>query len=408
MMKRKEFVRKMTMSAVALSTLRYARGYEISPPENEIKEYLKRTIFPKDRLNPSSLKKYHPTFGWLMRNRMEQNGINNSWCVYTYADNDGERIMTNFANKSCRINTYGNSFTHCDQVSDNETWQEHLAAHIQEPVKNFGVGGWSVYQAYLRMLKEELRSPSELIIFTIFADDHLRNLDAWRRIRIRTNPSGLELTLPYLQVDLKNQQMRECENPCPTLESVYKLADLEEAYKLFKDDFVLKIMIAHEKSQYLNPDQQNEEIKKLLSSQQWLEYEVGNNETLSQTADKIHRDSALFASCRIIDKVEEFAKLNKRKILYVLAYPASYIIKFANGSKRWDSAFIEYLQEKNLPFVDLFNSHILEFSQQKNNIADYLKKYFIGHYNPKGNMFFAWEIINKVIEFLEPKPLPYK
>ena len=34
----------------------------------------------------------------------------------------------------------GDSFTHCDQVSDGETWQEFLASHIREPVKNFGVG----------------------------------------------------------------------------------------------------------------------------------------------------------------------------------------------------------------------------------------------------------------------------
>ncbi len=62
--------------------------------------------------------------------------------------------MSNYKEKSCRINTYGNSFTQCHEVSDHETWQEILAAHLQEPVRNFGIGGWSVYQAYLRMLKE--------------------------------------------------------------------------------------------------------------------------------------------------------------------------------------------------------------------------------------------------------------
>ena len=45
----------------------------------------------------------------------------------------------------------GDSFTHCDQVSDGETWQEFLASHIREPVKNFGVGGYSVFQAVKRM-----------------------------------------------------------------------------------------------------------------------------------------------------------------------------------------------------------------------------------------------------------------
>jgi hypothetical protein len=49
---------------------------------------------------------------------------------YTFAQPDGERVMRNYATQPCRINTYGNSFTQCHQVSDDETWQEVLAAHF--------------------------------------------------------------------------------------------------------------------------------------------------------------------------------------------------------------------------------------------------------------------------------------
>jgi len=67
--------------------------------------------------------------------------------------------MGNYGDKPCRINTYGDSFTQCHQVSDHETWQKIPAAHLQEPIRNYGIGGWSVYQAYLRMLREESRNP---------------------------------------------------------------------------------------------------------------------------------------------------------------------------------------------------------------------------------------------------------
>jgi hypothetical protein len=50
-----------------------------------------------------------------------------------------------YADKKCRINTYGDSFTQCHQVSDGETWQEYLAAHLGEPVRNFGMGGYGAY-----------------------------------------------------------------------------------------------------------------------------------------------------------------------------------------------------------------------------------------------------------------------
>ena len=125
--------------------------------------------------------KYHSEFGWLLNSDLIQDGVDGSISVYTYTGEDGERIMMHYADRPCRINTYGNSFTQCHQVIDYETWQEVLAAHLQEPVRNFGIGGWSSYQAYLRMLKEENRNPAEYIIFNIFQDDHRRNLDSWSK-----------------------------------------------------------------------------------------------------------------------------------------------------------------------------------------------------------------------------------
>ena len=43
-----------------------------------------------------------------------------------------------------------------------------MAATLGEPVRNFGVGGFSVYQAYRRMLREEEVVPAEHIVFNIF------------------------------------------------------------------------------------------------------------------------------------------------------------------------------------------------------------------------------------------------
>ena len=58
-----------------------------------------------------------------------------------------------------------------------------MAAHIQEPIRNYGVGGYGVYQAYLRMLKVEKADPVRHVILNIWDDDHYRNLDSWRSIR---------------------------------------------------------------------------------------------------------------------------------------------------------------------------------------------------------------------------------
>jgi hypothetical protein len=81
------------------------------------------------------------------------------------ATNLRARRITAFADRECRINTCGDSFTDCDQVSDCESWQERLASHLCEPVRNFGVSGNTLYQAYTRMKRAERRTPAKYLIF---------------------------------------------------------------------------------------------------------------------------------------------------------------------------------------------------------------------------------------------------
>jgi len=69
-------------------------------------------------------------------------GVDGSVSSYRYDKWDARRTIA-YADRPCRINTYGNSFTSCEQVSDGETWQEYLASHLGEPVRNFGIGGYS-------------------------------------------------------------------------------------------------------------------------------------------------------------------------------------------------------------------------------------------------------------------------
>jgi hypothetical protein len=351
--------------------------------------------------------KYNSEFGWLLNNDQYMDGVDNSVCTYTYAGEDGERLMSNYKEIPCRINTYGNSFTQCHQVSDHETWQEVLAAHLQEPVRNFGIGGWSVYQAYLRMLKEEQRSPAEHIIFNIYTDDHRRNLDSWRTIRVRKHVRFIEPTLPYVKVNVQKDAFIECKNSCPTPESVYNLCDIDQVYEMFKDDFTLHIMLAHLNSKVENPYKAYSDIMNLATTH-GIVTEVDNNDTLAQTAEDLHHSSALFSTQKIIEKIEDYASANNKKVLYVLSHPAGSIAQYAEERKRWDQPFVDYMRMNNFPFVDLMDSHMQEYSSFRGEIREYLQKYYIGHYNPRGNLFCAFAIKDKLLELLDPKSFPYR
>jgi len=412
-MKRRKFI-SSSLSLAATGTLlkgfQPSRDYDSS--EEEIREFLGHILYAREEVDgwfagkmfPFS--KYQSEFGWLLQDAKFRDGINNSWSVYTYRQPEGERAMSNYSSKPCRINCYGDSFTQCHQVSDHETWEEILAAHIQEPVRNFGIGGWSSYQAYLRMLKEEQLTPAELIIFNIYDDDHLRNLDSWRNIRVRKHPQHIEATLPYLKVDMKNSRIIPCQNPCPRPQDYYKLCDPEQAFRLFREDFVLRIMIAHEKSSDPNPSGQYQQLRN-LSLTHGIDTGIDESATLSSNADRMHREAAIFSGCRLVSLIMDHARINNKKVLFVLSYPAPYIANHFATGKRWDQKFIDFLKAAGIDFVDLSQEHLDDFKSCKTDIDTYLARLFIGHYNPAGNFFCAHALRDKVVERLDPKPLPY-
>lgn len=415
-MKRRKFIKQSSFALAGLGmtspAVRFIKGEKTEHRESDpTKEYLKNILYTKEEIvdwlsgNAFPFAKYSAEFGWLLNDARFRDGIDDSYSTYTYGEYD-ERVMIHYRNKMCRINTYGDSFTQCHQVSDGETWQEILAAHLQEPIRNFGVGGWSVYQAYLRMLKEEKRIPAKYIIFNIYDDDHLRNLDSWRNIRRRKHDRFIEPTLPYIKVNLKESSYSEHANPCPTMESVYDLCDLNPTYDLFKDDFVLKIMRVHEYARRENPLQTYEEMMQ-FASEHGINVTITDNDMLRKTAVQLHRSCALFASKKIIEKIEKWALNNDKKVLYVLSFPASSIKKYAQTANRWDQSFVDFLKEKKLPYIDLMQLHMDEFSNYKLSIKEYLKRYYIGHYNPFGNLFCAFAIKDKLVEMLNPKPVSY-
>ena len=75
---------------------------------------------------------FDPELGYTLGNSVQHNGVDGCWTLSTTQAN-GWRTSFMYANRPCRINTYGDSFTECLQVSDCETWQEYQAGHLGDP-----------------------------------------------------------------------------------------------------------------------------------------------------------------------------------------------------------------------------------------------------------------------------------
>ena len=358
-----------------MDNLEYLRGLTYS--RQEIDDWFAGHAYP--------FSKYDSEFGYLHRSGRRRDGANGSLCTYSYDENNSRRMVA-FAGQNCRINTYGNSFTNCDQVNDGQTWQEVVAAKIGEPVRNYGVSSFSVYQAYLRMKREEINTPADYIIFNIFDDDHQRNLSGWQRINFLRNTFLAQPTVPSVTVDLRAGTLLERKNACPTPESVYNLCDPDWVCGKFGKEFMLEMRMSY------------------------IDQGGGVGDSLAQfaLAHPTFRDAGLWASMRIVEKAEAFAAANRKRILWLLSYNGTTVAETLRQGTRFDREFIDFMKQNGLCHVDLLKAHQVDFASFNGDVDEYLKQYYIGHYNTAGNVFTASAIVEKLAEMLDPGPALYR
>lgn len=382
--------------------------------ETKVKAYLRR-IMPsreqaknfirgeqgEEKLSRNDGWTFDPDLGWVLCDSVRRRSVDGSKGFYHY-ESDGARKVLNFPDKPCRIHTYGNSFTHCDQVSDGETWQEYLAAHLQEPIRNYGVGGYSVYQAYRRMLKVEKENPAEYIILNIWDDDHFRNLDSWRSIRFGVR-TACGWPLPYLKVNLQKDQCQQVENIFDKPEEVYQMCDEDFIWRTFKDDPVLQI-VSVQRTRQLN----SSKLARYVAESLGIPSETVSDAEAARQIRKLHTEAALYATRNVVTWTEQFAKKTGKELMIILSFRQGNIAAELRGEPRFDQSFVDWLKDKPYPVIDMRDLFVADYRHFKMDINAYLKRYYIGHHNPAGNFFTAWAIKDKIVEWLEPKPLPYQ
>jgi hypothetical protein len=70
--------------------------------------------------------------------------------------------------------------------------------------------------------------------------------------------------------------------------------------------------------------------------------------------------------------------------------------------------FRDHLAAQGIPCVDTLPAHVAEFDTFRLSAKDYVDRYYIGHYNPQGNHFFAYAIKDPIREWLSSPPPAYR
>lgn len=370
----------------------------ILPAREEVDRFLARS--GADGLQPNRGWTYDPVLGWVHANAVHRgDGTHGTDTFYTYED-DGARRVLHFADRPCRIHTYGNSFTHGDQVNDGETWQSALSAHLGEPIRNYGVGGYSVYQAYRRMLHVEGqgRHRAQFLLLNIYDDDHYRNLDSWRRLRFgRRSVCGY--TLPHLRVHVERQSCQERDNLLQTIEEVYRLCDLDWVVQTFRDDPILAMVLASKAA----PADIPARLEPVAVSFGLPPDRVGSDEA-GAALRRLHTEAAFFATRRVLEMTEQFASRTGKKLMVLLSFGRENMRRALSGEPRFDQPLLDWLRSRPYPVLDLRNAFAEDYRMSRLSLETYLDHYYNGHHTPAGNFFTAWTIRDSVAHWLSPPP----
>jgi len=394
----------------------YAQGLY----ENEsFINYIRETVPSKQEIdifvNEPGWVKFDPETGYILNGFMRHDGIDNSHTIVSSQPN-GSRSSYMYADRPCRINTYGDSFTQGSQVNDGETWQEYLAAHLGEPIRNYGVGGLGSYQAYRRMLREELTADSaEYILLYIWGDDHLRSLlrcrymltKGWHLTQYQKNGVGKVFHGNFwanIEMDLQTGRLVEKESLIQDPAKLHLMTDPEWMVENLKDDLAMQMWL------YIrgNIPEIDTGAVRTLSKCLGVEVDLENEETLRDQVSKVLYKYGFTATKYIIDQTLSFAETHDRKVLFLLSDPYKATRSLIENKERFDQEIVDYLNENHIHYFDMNPVHAADFKCFNLSLEAYYDRYFIGHYNPAGNHFFAFALKDQMVEWLEPKPVTYR
>ena len=117
---------------------------------------------------------------------------------------------------------------------------------------------------------------------------------------------------------------------------------------------------------------------------------------------------SLRATLYILAKTREFTTQNGKKLLTILFDPYRAMTDMQKGGARYDQEIVDYLKKEKFGYFDMNEVHLRDFKKYSLAFDEYLKEYFHGHYNPRGNNFFAYSIKDVVVNWLDPKPITYR
>jgi len=324
---------------------------------------------------------YSSTLGWTIK----PNGFFSDRYL---ANSKGIRANKEYsllpAKNQIRISSFGDSFTHCDDVKNEETWQEQLnRANSNLEVINFGVGAFGLDQAFLRYKQDGIHYKSDIIFIGFMAENIFRNVNVFRPFYLPQD--GLSLAKPRFII--KNGELVLIKNPIQKL-SQYKQLIAQPEVVLPKLGVYDHYFQTQSKQNFVDSFSSFLPSIRLFKS---FNYKLMNKNNIIKY-DQYNPDSEAFQVT--VKLFEEFRKsaIKHKSLPIIILFPSEIdVIHYRHNKTKIYTPLLLYFKKKNYPYIDIMDAF------DKYGIRELFK----GHYSPLSNQLVA----KYILEYLQEQGL---
>ena len=121
-----------------------------------------------------------------------------------------------------------------------------------------------------------------------------------------------------------------------------------------------------------------------------LAVDVSSPDQQQNAARTLHWECARRGTLFVLDQARSFCEKNGKKLLILLSYSSGRVVDACKAKPRKDDDFVKALKKTKMAYVDVLEKHARDFKSFRLTPEEYTKRYYIGHYSPAGNHFFAF------------------